>query len=183
MKSEIIESKNQIAELRSKIYANADKTYDRIVQAIADNSPFELFADIKFNKFGLAPIKGTPLNFIEQLNQMFSDLVVLCAVEELLSKYPDKTFEVNFGAKAGFDIQSSDETVVAECFAVTSVDSNSKLREDANKLTKLSKDVNKYIFFYSQNDSEEKLERKYSTFPEITFRHVKAMLLNNPLSK
>lgn len=44
------------------------------------------------------------------------------AVEELLSKYPEKTFEINFGAKAGFDIQFSDETVVEEFFAVTSVE-------------------------------------------------------------
>lgn len=170
-----IESKKEIAELRSKIYENAEKTYSRIAQNITNDSPFELFADIRFNKFGVDPIKGTPLNFIEQINQMFSDLVVLYAVEELLSKYPDKKFEVNFGAKAGFDVQSSDEAVVAECFAVTSVDSNSKLREDANKLMKLSKDVNKYIFFYSQNDSEEKLERKYLSFSEIAFVRIQKL--------
>ena len=79
-----IESKDEILELRSRIYENAQKTYNRIVQDINNNSPFDLFADIKFNKFGLDPINGTPLNFIEQLNQMFSDLVVLQAVEELL---------------------------------------------------------------------------------------------------
>lgn len=107
------------------------KTYSRIIQDMPKNSSLELFADMKFNKFGVVPIKGTPLNFIEQLNQMFSDLVVLYAVEELFYKYPDKAFEVNFEARAGFDIQSCDKTVVAECFASTSVDSNSKLREDA----------------------------------------------------
>ena len=168
-----IESKKEIAELRSKIYNNTEETYRRIIQSMANASPFELFTDIKFNKWGLDPIKGTPLNFIEQLNQMFSDIVVLYAVEELISKYPDKKFEVNFGAQAGIDIQSADETVAAECFAVTSVDSNAKLREDANKLMKLSKNVNKYIFFYSQNDSEEKLERKYASLPEITFVRIK----------
>ena len=172
----IIESKSQIAELRSKIYANANKTYDSIVQTIEAESPLKLFADIKFNKFGVDPIKGTPLNFIEQLNQMFSDLVVLYAVEELLSKYPDKTFEVNFGAKAGFDIQSTDGKVVAECFAATNVDNNSKLSKDAKKLMKLPKAVEKYIFFYSQNDSEEKLSRRYATFTEITFRRVEKIL-------
>ena len=168
----IIESKSQIAELRSKIYANANKTYNRIVQTIEDESPLKLFADIKFNKFGLDPIEGTPLNFIEQLNQMFSDLVVLCAVEELLDKYPDKQFEVNFGAKAGFDIQSTDNKVVAECFTVTSVSSNNKLREDAKKLMKLSEYTEKYIFFYSQNDTDEKLEKVYQLFPKITFIRV-----------
>lgn len=169
----IIESKSQIAELRSKIYANANKTYDSIVQTIEAESPLKLFADIKFNKFGLDPIEGTPLNFIEQLNQMFSDLVVLYAVEELLSKYPNKTFEIKLGAQSGFDIQSDDNQVIAECFAVTSVDSNGKLREDTQKLMKLPADVEKYIFFYSRNDSVEKLERKYASFPEITFIRIK----------
>lgn len=169
----IIESKSQIAELRSKIYANANKTYDSIVQTIEAESPLKLFADIKFNKFGLDPIEGTPLNFIEQLNQMFSDLVVLYAVEELLSKYPDKTFEVNFGAKSGFDIQSTDGMVAAECFAVTSVDSNGKLREDAKKLMKLPEEVKKYIYFYSQNDTECKLVKVYGLYPKITFIRTK----------
>ena len=143
-----IESKSEITELRSKIYGNTLKTYSRIKQEVVNDSPFELFADIKFNKFGLDPIKGTPLNFIEQLNQMFSDLVVLYAVEELLSKYPDKTFEIKLGAQSGIDIQSDDNKVVAECFAVTSVDSNGKLREDTQKLIKLPADIEKYIFFY-----------------------------------
>ena len=167
-----IESKDEILELRSRIYENAQKTYNRIVQDINNNSPFDLFADIKFNKFGLDPINGTPLNFIEQLNQMFSDLVVLQAVEELLDIYPDKQFEVNFGARAGFDIQSVDKMVVAECFAVTSVNSNGKLREDAKKLMKLPADVEKHIFFYSQNDTDEKIKIICETFPEIKFRKV-----------
>ncbi len=170
-----IESKEQILDLRSKIHENTAKTYIHIIQDMTEAAPINLFADIKFNKFGVDPIKGTPLNFIEQLNQMFSDLVVLYAVEELLSIYPDKKFEVNFGAKAGFDIQSSDETVVAECFAVTCVGSNNKLREDAKKLMKLSADVKKHIFFYSQNDSEEKLEKKYLSFPEIAFVRIQKL--------
>ena len=173
----IIESKSQIAELRSKIYDHAWETYNRIKQDMDNNSPWNLFVDIKFNKFGVDPIKGTPLNFIEQINQMFSDLVVLYAVEELLSKYPDKTFEVNFGARAGFDIQSLDKMVVAECFAVTSVNSNSKLREDAKKLMKLPESVEKHIFFYTQNDSEEKLKKICGGFLDIKFNRIKKFWL------
>ena len=168
----LIETKDKILELRSKIYENAETTYGRIKQSVTLDSPFGLFSDIKFNKFGLDPIKGTPLNFIEQLNQMFSDLVVLYAVEEMLSKYPDKTFEVNFGAHAGFDIQSADGKVVAECFAVTSVGSNNKLREDAKKLMQFHADVEKYIYFYSHNDMDEKVKNAYQLFPEITFIRV-----------
>jgi len=165
----LIESKKKISELRSKILENTRKTYQYIVQVIGDCSPIGLFADIKFNKVGFDPIDGTPLNFIEQLNQMFSDLVVLYAVEELLSKYPDKHFDINLGAKAGFDIQSVDKTVVAECFAVTTVGSNNKLRKDAKKLMDLAPNQEKYIFFYSEYDTKEKLEETYASFTEIMF--------------
>lgn len=172
----LIESKKQISVLRSRIYENGKKTYDRIVQDINNTSPLDLFEDIKFNKFGVDPIKGTPLNFIEQLNQMFSNLVVLCAVEELLDEYPDKQFEVNFGAKAGFDIQSTDNKVVAECFAVTSVDSNGKLREDAKKLMKLPAGVEKYIYFYSQNDADERINNAGTLYPEISLKRIKKIV-------
>ncbi len=169
----IIESQKQILKLRSKIYENADKTYRYILQDIANKSALDLFADIKFNKIGVDPINGSSLNFIEQLNQTFSDLVVLSAVEALLSKYPDKQFEITMGAKAGFDIQSCDGAVVAECFAVTSIGSNSKLRKDAKKLMESAPDRDKYIFFYSQNDNDDKLKNAYDKFPEIVFERVK----------
>ena len=91
----------------------------------------------------------------------------------MLIIYPDKKFEVNFGSKAGFDIQSCDKSVVAECFAVTSASSNNKLRKDATKLLEFAKSTEKYIYFYSENDSEEKLEKICKQFPGIRFKRIK----------
>lgn len=169
----IIDSRKQISDLKDEIYQNLMRTYEYLNEKMLANSAIELFINMKFNQSGLDPIKGTPLNFIEQLNQTFSDLVVLYAVEMLINKYSDKTFEVNFGPNAGFDIESQDKTVVAECFAVTNVSSNNKLRKDAKKLLDIAQNAEKYIYFYSENDSEEKLERIYKQFPEIIFQRIK----------
>lgn len=169
----VITSKAQVSELRNTIYENAQKAYLNISEKLDNGAYMKMFSAMKFNKCGFDPIKGTPLNFIEQLNQMFSDLVVLYAVEELLSIYPDKQFEVNFGSAAGFDIQSIDEAVVAECFAVTTVESNNKLHRDAKKLIELAPHKKKYIYFYSENDSAEKLAKTYMTFQEVCFQRIR----------
>ena len=169
----IIGSIQQILTLKKNVFESASQTKQQLNKIMLTNSAIELFRDMKFSQGGHDPLKGTPLNFIEQLNQMFSDLVVLRAVEELINEYPDKKFEVNFGSKAGFDIESQDKTIVAECFAVTSVSSNNKLRKDAKKLLDITQNTEKYMYFYSENDSEEKLERIYKQFPEITFKRIK----------
>ena len=169
----IIDSMEQVMDLKEKILKNAELTYEYFNKRMSTSSPIDIFRDMKFSKNGLDPIKGTPLNFIEQLNQMFSDLVVVAALEDLIMKYPDKQFEINFGAKSGLDIQSCDETVVAECFAVTSAKSNDKLRKDSKKLSNQAKNQEKYIYFYSENDVDEKLEITYQSFPEITFKRIK----------
>ena len=169
----IIDSMEQVTELKEKILKNVKLIYEYFNKRMSSASPIDIFHDMKYSKNGLDPIKGTPLNFIEQLNQMFSDLVVVAALEDLIMKYPDKQFEVNFGAKSGFDIQSCDETVVAECFAVTSAKSNDKFRKDSKKLSDQTRNQEKYIYFYSENDVNEKLERTYQAFPDITFKRIK----------
>ena len=67
--------------------------------------------------------------------------------------------------------------LVAECFAVTSVNNNSKLREDAKKLMKLPESVEKHMFFYTQNDSEEKLKKICGGFLDIKFNRIKKFWL------
>lgn len=50
---------------------------------------------------------------------MFSDLVVLEGARRLLCLYPEKALSLNLGPSSGFDIDSIDGEIVAECFAVT----------------------------------------------------------------
>ena len=125
------------------------------------------------SKIGFDPVGGDELNIIEQINQLFSDLVVMAALEELFDIYPSKKFETHMGAEAGFDIESTDGEVVAECFAVTTAASNGKLKKDSEKLINKASKQKKYIYFYSQNDIDEKLERIYEKFPEINYRRIK----------
>lgn len=76
---------------------------------------------------------------------------------------------LNLGPSSGFDIDSIDGEIVAECFAVTTATSNRKLEKDCSKLMSKAPAKQKYIYFYSRNDTEEKLRRTYDKYPEIVF--------------
>ena len=130
-----------------------------------------VFPTIKFEKQGVDPIAGTELNLIEQIHQMYSDLVVLFAVQELLGNYPGKVFELHLGPEAGYDIQSLDGQIVAECFAATSVASNDKLNKDCTKLLQ-SHAEHKHLFFYTHCDSKAMLQKRYQKYPEIKFQRL-----------
>lgn len=165
----VIETVEQVEDLKERIGKTAEDTYTQLKTLTKTNSALEFLFQMKFCKIGLDPIKGTKQNLIEQLNQSFSDLVIIEALLDLLSKCPGKRFKIHLGAEPGFDIESSDGEVAAECFAVTSFGSNDKLKEDSQKLIKKAPDRKKYIYFYSQNDVEYKLKKVYKKFPDITY--------------
>lgn len=171
-----ISSNEQIYELRKKIFESADIAVMNLRETMEQVSPMELLFLMKFDKTGVDPVDGTKINLIEQLNQLFSDLVALEAVNDLLKRYPGKEFEMHLGTEAGFDIESTDGTVVCECFAVTTAGSNGKLKKDAEKLLFKALTKKKYIYFYSQNDKDETVDRLYGRFPEITFRRISKFL-------
>ena len=67
-------------------------------------SSLEGLVRLKFDHTSCDPLNGEPINFVEMLNQSFSDLVVLKAAEDLLVRFPGKKFELHMGALAGYDI-------------------------------------------------------------------------------
>ena len=166
----LITSHQQASQMRRTILNNAETAKETLMKNM-DTSALELFAAIKYEKIGVDPLTGRELNLIEQINQMYSDLVILAAVQELMEEFPGKSFEANFGAVPGYDVMSTDGQVVAECFAVTSVASNDKLNKDCRKLLKADAE-HKYLFFYTYSDSDDKLEKKYQKYPKICFRRV-----------
>ena len=83
----------------------------------------------------------------------------MVAVEFLLKKYPEKSFILNWGNAAGYDIEATDGTVIAECFAATSHKSNSKLTKDIKRLATNTTAEEKYEFFYVLDFTEK--SRKY----------------------
>lgn len=66
--------------------------------------------------------------------------------------------------------------MAAECFAVTSSSSNRKLEKDSVKLIGKALHQKKYIYFYSQNDVEYKLENVYKKFPDITYVRIAKLI-------
>lgn len=164
----VITTVEEINRCKRVILENANRTCEKLKGNAYTLPAIVLLEELKFDKTGIDPLKGTELNFIEQLNQMFSDLVVLEGCRQLLQLYPDKKMKVNLGAKCGFDIESLDGEVAAECFAVTTAASNRKLEKDCQKLLRMAEGKKKHIFFYARNDSEEKLRRISKKYPEIT---------------
>lgn len=171
----IVTTVDELEHISQEMAKNTATTYENIRKEIDSKAPLDFFADLKFNKVGLDPLYGTKLNFIEQLNQMFSNLVVISAARKLLKLYTDKQFELCFGAMAGFDIASTDGEIVAECFAVTTAASNRKLEKDSKKLIACAAEKKKYIFFYSQNDTQEVLQRIYAKYPEIEYERLPSL--------
>ena len=167
----VVESNEQVVMLRESIIHNAEVSME-ILKNRADVLPaMQFFAEIKFGKIGRDPLTGCELNLIEQINQMYSDIVALSAVQDLLGLHPRKKFEMHLGPTAGYDIQSTDGEVIAECFAATSVNSNDKMNKDCCKLSK-AQAMYKYLYFCTYRDSEIVLQNKFAKYPEIKFKRV-----------
>ena len=108
---------------------------------------------IKFDKIGRDPLDPTrPLNLIEQVNQTFTAVVSVRAVEFLFDHHPEAApFRVNLGTAAGSDIESLEGSVVAEVFSATHPASNQKLKKDIAKVAAVSAE-HRYVFFYCPGD-------------------------------
>lgn len=153
----VINTAEEIENLKKAVQDNANLTCERLKEKTQLLSATTLLEELKFDKLGVDPITGTELNFIEQMNQMFSDLVVFEGARRILQLYPGKELKLNLGSSPGFDIETTDGEVVAECFASTTATSNRKLEKDCQKLLSKAETKKKYVFFYTRNDSEEKL--------------------------
>lgn len=105
-----IENLEQVNELINDIKNNVGITAAVLKKELQDE-PLEAFARIKFDRIAFDPLSGEKINFVEMLNQAYSDLVVLRATEELLKKYSNKVFEVNMGAQNGLDTPSLSSAV------------------------------------------------------------------------
>ena len=169
--SMIVESSEQVATIRETILHNAEKSMVVLKKCADDLPAMQFFAELKFGKMGRDPLTGRELNMIEQINQMYSDIVALSAVQDLLDQYPGKKFEMHLGSTAGYDIQSTDGEVIAECFAVTSVNSNDKINKDCRKLRK-AQALYKHLYFCTYRDSEKVLQNKFEKYPEIQLKRV-----------
>ncbi len=171
----ILSNKMQTKKLIETITKNHERTKEGVKKILTKMDAKEALAALKFDKTVPDPLSGTPINFIEMLNQAYSDFVVLKTVEDLMDRYPDKAFELHMGALTGFDIVSTDKEVVAECFATVTAFNNQKIKKDSEKLMQLEEKVEKYIYFYSREDTDEKLRVFYKKYPQITYSRIKEL--------
>lgn len=169
----IVSKRVEVQELIHIVKANIEKSKDAVEGVLKKKNSLDALAILKFDKIAYDPLDGKPKNFIEVMNQAYSDLVVLYAVENLLEKYPDKQFELHMGALNGTDVESIDGSVIAECFATVTAFNNRKLQKDCEKLKEYDAAIDRYIFFYSREDTEEKIESYAQKNREITFVRIK----------
>jgi hypothetical protein len=110
--------------------------------------PMALLKALRFELVGHDPLTGEPLNVIEQLNQTFTILVTLRAIERLIELHPDADgFRLALGTSSGRDIESvAPEMVAAEVFSATHPGSNQKLKKDLARLS-ADKARHRYVFF------------------------------------
>lgn len=137
--------------------ADAEEMYARILDGATrtaawlrtfDAEPMTLLRKLRFETVGHDPLTGEPLNVVEQLNQTFTILVSLRAVEKLIELYPAAGgFRLALGTSSGRDIESVEpDLVAAEVFSATRPNSNDKLRKD---IARLAGDParHRYVFF------------------------------------
>lgn len=171
----IVTNEIDISVLRNRIMHSVEITAQRIRDCQETTGVLDSMFHLRFQKLGHDPIEHTALNFVEQLNQTFSDLVVLEAARYLVFAHPGKKFMLHLGTEAGFDIVSDDGTIVAECFAVTTVKSNEKLSRDSKKLMKCETCEKRYVFLYSQFDDDGYLNKRYLAYPDICFVRIESL--------
>ena len=130
-------------------------------------SPLDLLKALRFQPVGHDPLTGEPLNVIEQLNQTFTILVSLRAVERLKEMHPEANgFRLALGTSSGRDIESvAPDLVAAEVFSATHPGSNQKLKKD---IARLASDPapHRYVFFAAP-DYPEGRQADLETVPGI----------------
>jgi hypothetical protein len=132
--------------MHAQMLASAARTADWLRNFAGE--PMALLKALRFETIGHDPLTGDPLNVVEQLNQTFTILVTLRAVEQLIELHPDAGgFRLALGTSSGRDVESvAPDLVAAEVFSATHPNSNQKLKKD---LARLSADParHRYVFF------------------------------------
>ena len=126
-------------------------SFDR---SLASGSALELLTALRFQTVWYDPLTGEALNVIEQLNQTFTILVSLRAVERLIEMHPEANgFRLGLATSSGRDIESVEpDLVAAEVLSATHPSSNQKLRKDIARLTSDTA-RHRYVFFAAPNYS------------------------------
>ena len=103
------------------------------------------------------------------------DAVAAGTLDFLFEKHSSKSFIARFGNIAGYDIESTDSEIVAECFAQVSYKNNKKLDKDLEKLNSVTYDAICYEFFYDKVFNEDNYKAYKNKYPEINIIKFEAL--------
>ena len=163
----VVHNRAELEKYKQVILDNLWDSVRVIEELIRDSSALEVFKRFKFDKIAVEPLTGQAENLIEVVNQSQTYLVSLMAVEFLYQRFPTQTFIVNWGNVPGYDIESEDGIIIAECFAATSFRSNGKLVNDLKRLSQNGTAIYKYEFFYDKEFGEQQKEYYEGKYPGI----------------
>ena len=162
-----VSNKLELEKYEQIIHANLQRSLEGIKCHLVDKDCASVFECFKYEKTAVDPLTGNPENLIEMLNQYQTYLVTLKALDFLFENYASKSFVARFGNIAGYDIESTDGEIVAECFAQVSFKNNKKLDKDLEKLNSVTCDVIRYEFFYDKVFNEDNYKAYKNKYPEI----------------
>lgn len=163
----VVHSRTELEKYKKIISDNLLENMRVIEGLIKDSSALEVFKRFKYDKIAVEPLTGQAENLIEVVNQSQTYLVSLMAVEFLYQRFPTQMFIVNWGNIPGYDIESEDGIIIAECFAATSFRSNGKLVNDLKRLSQNGTAIYKYEFFYDKEFGEQQKEYYEGKYPGI----------------
>jgi len=171
-KVRIISSIDDANYLRNEIIKSADIAKSNILALASNTTAIDLMYNLKFAEIGFEPLANKPINLMEQLNQMFTYLVSVEGVIFLIKTYPQMAFTLNLGTTSGYDIESTDKSIIAETFSATSPKSNDKLKKDVIRLAANDGALHKYVFYYSANDFTAYVENLKKSYPNVNILKV-----------
>lgn len=167
-----VHNESELQQYRDIIKKNLDKCVLQLQQLLQHRTSIEIFQTLKFEKSVTEPLSSEAENLIEVINQSMTYLVSVMAVEYLFNIYPSQSFIINWGNLSGYDIESTDGTIIGECFAATSYRSNNKLNKDLQRLADNDTAQHKYEFFYDKEFTENNRAfyvKKYKDIQIIKF--------------
>lgn len=170
-KTIIIHEIGEIKEYKTRIHNNLHRCVSILKDLLESEDAIFVFEKMKYEKTVVDPLTGEPENLIEVINQCQTYLVSLMGAEYLISNFSNTPFVINFGNVSGYDIESGDGMIIAECFAATSYRSNGKLVKDLKRLAENNKAVHKYEFFYDTEFTDNHKQYYENKYPDIKVIH------------
>ena len=172
----VVHNIEELDKYKNTILDNLNNSVNMLQQVLNNNDALDAFKIFKFEKMAKEPLSGNQENLIEVINQAHTYLISIMAVEYLYKLYPTQVFIINWGNIPGYDIESLDGAIIAECFAATSYKSNGKLTADLKRLSGNTEAEHKYEFFYDKDFTEKHAEyykEQYSDIKIVKFKDIK----------